>query len=207
MRFGHPTSRVSSAIIIMLLKITAIRFLSTYGALSNEFIINWLYSIEPCPGRLCVMTITADINNSECLAEQQSLLPLQLTFCIELSSCQKYAMRFGCWSLFIDGCRLESSILIVRLKLFLLAQTPPYSILNWLRYAIFVILAFCQISRSKLIFYFTVKPFRSHYPDTKYFDAVLRLTRDMVNWNFLTLALWPRYLGQGQRPWHLFEIL
>ena len=56
-----------------------------------------------------------------------------------------------------------------------------------------------------LAFYFglSLKPFRGQSQNTKHFVATLRFARDMANWNFVTSALWPHFLGQGHVGHHL----
>ena len=49
-----------------------------------------------------------------------------------------------------------------------------------------------------------LKAIWSRSQNTKHFDSVLRNVWDMANWNFVTSALWPRFLGQGHR--HHFNI-
>ena len=41
-----------------------------------------------------------------------------------------------------------------------------------------------------------MSPFMNRSQNTKHFDSVLRNVRDMANWNFVTSALWPHFLGR-----------
>ena len=65
-----------------------------------------------------------------------------------------------------------------------------------------------KVERSKTIFWLiNLKPFRSRFQNTKPFASALILARDRVNWNAVTSALWPNFLGQGQRHGHSFDIV
>ena len=81
-------------------------------------------------------------------------------------------------------------------KLSLRVQTH---LVNWPRYPNGI----CQILRSKGQWQFSdrltcLKAQSSRSQNTKHFDIALRIARDVVNWNFVTFALWPHFLGQGQ---------
>ena len=79
-------------------------------------------------------------------------------------------------------------------------HTPNWGVANW-QPQIDHIIVVMTLSCSRAL-----RPLRSWSQNTKHFDSVLRNARDMAIWNFVTVTLWPDFLGQDQGHWHHFGI-